>query len=107
MKTFDDLIFEPHPHAVALKQIYSSNPNISPYIEEMLDATQARMDFPNGYGISVLCGNQFYSNGRNTYEVGVMYQGRLIRYFPNDSVIGWQTKEEVSELIKEVQKLEE
>ena len=106
MKTFEDLVFKPHPHAINLKEVYAKVPHIDPYIQEIFDSTQARMDFPNGYGISVLCGIVFYSNGRDTYEVGVLYQGYLIKYFTDDSVIGWQTKEQVSEIMKKIQQIE-
>lgn len=107
MKTFDDLTFEPHPHAVNLKQIYAGHKNVDPYIESMFDGAQARMTFPNGYGISVLCGIQFYSNGRDTYEVGVFYKDCDTQFFPTGSVAGWKTKEEVTEIMKEVQELKE
>lgn len=88
MKTFEDLVFEPHPSAINVRRLYPRQCDRNPYIQAMCDATQARMDFPNGYGISVLCGPQFYSNGLDTYEVGVMYQGILVRYFTEDSVKG-------------------
>ena len=41
MKTFNDLIFEPHP----------------------LGGIIAHLFFDNGRGISVVCGSWFYSNG--------------------------------------------
>lgn len=107
MKTFKDLTFDPHPCTIALKRTFAHRCNIDPHMQEMCNATQARMDFPNGYTISVICGIQFYSNGRDTYEVGVLYQDRLIRYFEHDSVIGWQTEEQVTEIMKEVQELKE
>lgn len=107
MKTFKDLTYEPHPHAVALKEHYGKEPSIDPYIKEVLNGTQARMDFANSYGISVLCGILFYSNGRDTYEVAVLYEGELIRYFPEDSVRGWITADEVTEIMKEVQERKE
>ncbi len=103
LKTFEDLQFEPHPHAITLKGLYASQQNIDPYIEQMFEAVQAVMQFPNGYGISVLCGVQFYSNGRDTYEVGT-------RYCEEDGctkweVVGWKTREEVEEIMIELQKI--
>ena len=58
MKTFKDLKFEKHYY--------------SPFCKE---AKQAKMNFENGFGVSVLFGNCFYSNGRNTYEVAVLKNG--------------------------------
>lgn len=107
MKTFEDLVFEPHPSAINVKRLYPLQHDRDPYTQAMCEAAQARMDFPNGYGISVLFGIQFHSNGRDTYEVAVCYKGDLVRYFPEDSVRGWQTKEQVTELMLELQNKEE
>lgn len=61
---------------------------------------RARMNFNNGYGISVLLGKMFYSNGKNTYEVAVLYNNRLAY-----DVLGWQTAEQVTEIMSRVQDL--
>ena len=107
MKTFDDLEFHPHPHAIELERLLKETKDAGFRFNSWLNATQARMDFPNGYGISVLCGPQFYSNGIDRYEVGVMYKGRLFKYFPEDSVRGWQTKEQVTKIMKKVQQIKD
>lgn len=99
MKTFQDLIFEPHPCAIALKNAYAGHTDIDPYIEEMFSATQAILEFSNGYGISVVCGVQFYSNGHDTYEVCDLYQGNS-HY---DHVRGWLSADEVTLVMKEIQ----
>lgn len=106
-KTFKDLVFEPHPSAINAMRLYPRQHDRDPYTQAMCEAAQAHMDFPNGYGISVLFGVQFYSNGRDTYEVSVSYKGSLVCYFPEDSVRGWQTKEEVTKLMIEIQKEKE
>lgn len=87
-KTFDDLKFE----------YFCNNPDWK--------FKAAKMHFPNGYGVSVLLGNEFYSNGVDTYEVGVLKDGALCYDTPiaND-VLPNRTKEEVTEIMKEVQKL--
>lgn len=105
MKTFDDLQFEPHPTAVALKSLFSEKDMKDPYNQKLCDAAWARMDFPNGYGISVICGIQFYSNGLDTYEVAVLYEGLLTGFFPEDSVRGWQNRHQINEIMKKVQLL--
>lgn len=99
MKTFKDLTFQPHPCAIALKNAYAGQTNVDPYIKEMFGATQATMEFPNGYGISVVCGVQFYSNGHDTYEVCDLYQGSS-HY---GQVRGWLSADEVTRVMKEIQ----
>ena len=65
---------------------------------------QAILRFDNGYGVSVLRGNCFYSNGIDTYEVGVLNGDSLC--YPEefgDDVIGYVTAEQVTEIMKKVQ----
>lgn len=73
MKTFKDLQFDPHKVGVG---------------------THAQMYFDNGYGVSVVCGELFYSNGIDTYETDI-----------TSDVLGDQTADEVSEIMRRVQKL--
>ena len=84
-KTFEDLQFEQHP----------------------LGGNQARIDFNNGYGASVLLGNLFYSNGIDTYELAVFKNGHLCYDTEiTDDVIGRITKDEVTEILIKIQQLE-
>lgn len=95
MKTFKDLIFQPHP----LKKFSEEN-------------EQAIMFFPNGYGVSVLFGKQFYSNGIDTYELAVLkgdereynltYKTPITR-----DVLGNLTEGEVTQAMIKVQQLEQ
>lgn len=91
MKTFEDLKFEPHK-----------------YREE---ATQAIIFFGNDYGVSVLFGTPFYSDGINTYELAVIHRAGedsfVIKYDTDitDDVLGYITKEEVTKAMKKVQEL--
>ena len=86
IKTFKDLEFEPH--------------HLFP------DAKQAVMKFDNGYGVSVLIGKCFFSNGVNTYEVGILKDDYLCydTYITGD-VLGYQDEEEVTEIMRKVQEL--
>lgn len=89
MKTFQDLTFGQH-----------INPNIT-------DIIQARMEFSNGYGISVLLGGYgIYSNGVDTYEVAILHNGELC-YDSGlcDDVLGHQTESEITELMEKIQQL--
>lgn len=90
MKTFNDLVFGEH-----------INPNM------IKDTKQARMQFDNGYGISVLLGGKgIYSNGIDTYEVAILYDDELC-YDSGlcDDVLGHQTEGEITELMEKIQLL--
>lgn len=84
-KTFEDLKFKKHPYTFC---------------------KIAQINFPNKYGISVIFGKQAYSNGKDTYEVAVLYKKQLCYTSPiTDDVLGYQTKEEVTEIMKQIQDL--
>jgi len=93
MKTFKDLKFENHSVATA-------------EIERFNGAKQAIENFENGYGVSVLFGSCFYSNGIDTYEVAILF-GESITYNTEitDDVMGYLSKDEVSEIMAKVQLL--
>lgn len=87
MKHFEDLIFQKHPFSAR--------------------GIRASMYFPNGYGISVICGSEFYSNGIDTYEIAVLKEGEGICYdtpITND-VIGYLTRKEVDDIMEQIQGL--
>ena len=87
LKDFSDLVFEPHP--IGLK-----------------DHTQAKMTFDNGYGVSVICGTLFYSNGVDTYEVAVLKDKHVCcSTSVADDVLPRLSKEEVSEIMARVQRM--
>ena len=93
LKTFEDLVFKPHRLTLSTIPDYS---NIK----------HAVLDFDNGYSISVLFGNAFYSNGINTYEAAVLKDGTLCYDTPiTNDVIGYKTKEEITEIMKQIQEL--
>jgi hypothetical protein len=93
MKTFKDLKFENHSVATA-------------EIERFNGVKQAIENFENGYGVSVLFGSCFYSNGIDTYEVAILF-GESITYNTEitDDVMGYLSKDEVSEIMAKVQLL--
>ena len=97
MKTFDDLQFRP----------WLEGRDMSPSIASFGGydkARQAIMEFENGYGVSVLFGEAFYSNGIDTYEVAILKDGGLCYTTPlTDDVLGNQTRDEVEKILKEIQ----
>ena len=84
MKTFEDLVFTDHPFHERAKQ--------------------AILWFDNGYGVSVLLGARFYSNGSDTYEVAIMYDDQLT-YPMEDDVVGYLKAWEVTAYMDKVQRL--
>lgn len=87
MKTFKDLQFNPHPAIT------------------MGFHTQARLDFENGYGISVVTGSAAYC-GVGTYEVAIMKDGNLCYSTDiTDDVLGHQTPDEITEVMIKLQSL--
>jgi hypothetical protein len=88
MKAFKDLVFNPHP----------SDPNG--------DGIQARMEFDNGYGVSVICTPFSYGGRQGLYEMAVFHDGELTyTTVLGDDVKGWLTEDEVTELLKQIQEL--
>ena len=97
-KTFEDLDFHPWLDGRATFSI----------IPAYAEALQARLDFPNGYGVSVLFGEAFYSNGEDTYELAVIKDGDLVyppEVCPDVDVLGYITKDEVTEAMRKIQDL--
>ena len=105
-KTFDDLVFEDW----ARRQGYNQA-TMPPLFRAMFaEQKQAILEFENGYAISVLFGSTFYSDGISTYEVGIFGPNGELCCIPEimgeyDSVIGYQTKEQVTAIMKQVQDL--
>ena len=89
MKTFKDLKFKEHNLSMICK-----------------GAKHAEMNFENGFGVSVVIGSCFYSNGVNSYEVAVLKNGNLCYDSGlTKDVFGWLSASEVSDLMKKVQLL--
>jgi hypothetical protein len=86
MKTFDDLVFKPHPMGRG--------------------AVQARMDLGNDIEVSVVGGPGLYGNGTTSFEVAAFYKtlGKFVP-FENDDVSGWNSKEEVTKIINRLENL--
>ena len=89
MKTFKDLEFKQH----------SVDPTGKHAVIE---------DFGNGYGISVVSGGMFYTSENKPYEIAVLHKDSICYTTPiTDDVIGYQTAEQVTEIMKQIQELKE
>ena len=96
MKEFKDLLFKKHPNGFGFQSV---------------------MEFENGYGVSVVCGQFFYCSPKknlpdasmyHTYEVAIMEGGSLTYDTPiTDDVLGYLTPTEVTDVMKQVQSLVE
>ena len=100
LKQFKDLLFKQHEMA---KDAFLLS---SPIREEYMNAKHAIMQFENGYGVSVLKGTLFYSNGIDTYEVAVLdNNGICYNTSITNDVIGYVDADEVSNIMKRIQEL--
>ena len=57
MKTFKDLVFEPHPSGIG---------------------KLARIEFENGHGVSVVQGHIFLDNSSNLYDMAEIFNGEVV-----------------------------
>jgi hypothetical protein len=87
MKTFNDLVFKPHPIGRG--------------------AVQAKLDLGNDIEVSVVGGNGLYGDGKTSFEVAAFYK-TLRKFVPmpdGEDVSGWNSKEEVTKIINYLENL--
>lgn len=67
---------------------------------------QAKLDFPNGYGISVISGRGAYGDKDGPYECAVFNEGHLCYCTEiTGDVIGYCNEDKVSEIMQQIQQL--
>jgi hypothetical protein len=87
MKSFKDLVFNPHPnHMGGVQSIYN---------------------FENGYGVSVVRTPHTYGGSDGLYELAVLDKNGHLTYDTpiTDDVIGYLKAEEVTKIMQQVQML--
>ena len=87
MKTFDDLVFKPHPIGRG--------------------AVQARLDLGNDIEVSVFGGPGLYGDGETTFDVAAFYK-TLRKFFTmpdGEDVSGWNSKGKVTKIINYLENL--
>ena len=95
-KTFKDFEFEMHPILLDAKSQDTK--------EMFANSKHAVMEFENGYGVSVIFGEQFYSNGIDTYEVAILKDGSIChKTYITDYVVAYISEDEVTEIMRKVQ----
>lgn len=93
MKQFKDLQFYEHESVASYRAIG---------VEK--HALHAVMNFENGYGVSVILGDDYYSNGVDTYEVAILKDGGICHDTTiKNAILCHQTEEQVNEIIERVQ----
>jgi hypothetical protein len=71
---------------------------------DFMGISRAELNFPNGYGISVVTGTNTYSDA-GTYEVGILLNGGLCYDTPlTDDVLGYQSPSDIDTIIAELEK---
>lgn len=87
MKTFDDLLFK--------------------MMNEDIKWIRARLNFDNGYGVSVVRGPYSYGGQRGLYELAVLDSDGDVCYDTpiTDNVIGFLKPEDVTKYMIEIQEL--
>jgi hypothetical protein len=87
MKTFKDLKFVEHPSHI--------------------EGVQARIQFDNGYGASVVCSPYTYGGDKGLYELAVLdSEGHLTYATPvTDDVIGYLRDIDVTDVMEKIQQL--
>jgi hypothetical protein len=85
MKTFNDLTFTKHPNGID-------------------GAVQAKLVLDNNITLSVVGGSGLYGDGTESFEVGAWYNDTndWIRLSEHDDVIGWQSKEDINQIIQKL-----
>jgi len=85
MKTFKDLEFNQHPIGMGV---------------------QARMEFDNGFGVSVVNGPHTYGGDKGLYELAVFKDGEIHYDNPiaNGDVVGYLREEDVTDAMLVIQK---
>ena len=84
--TFNDLVFVPHPNGMG--------------------GVQCLIYTDNGYTISIVGGRGLYGDGVNTFEVACWKSDgdkEWIQLSPHDNVVGHRSKDEVMEIILNIE----
>jgi hypothetical protein len=86
MKTFNDLTFTKHPNG-------------------MNGAVQAKLILDNNITLSGVGGSGLYGDGIESFEVGAWHNDTndWIRLSDYDDVIGWQSKEDIDQIIQRLE----
>ena len=86
VETFNDLDFKPHSNGMG--------------------GVQARIQFDNGYGASVVKSSFSYGGNQGLYELAVLFEDNITYNTPiTDDVLGYLSEDDVTEHLKQIQEL--
>ena len=72
-------------------------------IEHDLGKFKRGLEFPNGYGVSVICTSYSYGGRDGLYELAVLDDGQITYSTPiTDDVIGFLNETQVTEIMHKV-----
>lgn len=63
----------------------------------------AQIDLPNDLHVSVITGPSHYCDPHRTYEVAMFHHDDMLQLTPHDTVLGWQTPEDIDTLLVQAQ----
>lgn len=95
--SFSDIEFKPY--------FTEEEVNFIKKLKLMKDADkymQGVVEFENGFGVSVLLGQLFHSDGEDTYGVAVTYDGHIINRYNEQWVECFLNRDEVEKLMNNV-----
>jgi hypothetical protein len=77
--------------------------------QHSLGGIQILVEFPNHYGASIVGGQEgLYGDGVRTFEIGILHNDSLCYSTPiSDDVLGYQTPQEVTEVLQSISQLPE
>jgi len=89
------------------KPRFKDTPDIDfAFMGNIREAKYAKIGFDNGHGASILCGDMFYSNGVDTYELAVMNNNEICYDTPiTDDVCGYLNQDELMQTLEDISKL--
>lgn len=102
-KTFDDLRFEVSEAALSLKEITKGNYYTDPCILDMMEVEEAKLKFPNGWGIQVLWHKNKHQKSEEEFLVYFMYGPTFCEELGDNGHETCHSREEVSNIMKWMQ----
>jgi hypothetical protein len=75
----------------------------------LVGGTHAVVQFPNGFGASVVTGHMFYTDALHPFEIAVLTSDGHLTYDTHitDDVLGYLTLDEANDILRQIQDLEE
>lgn len=94
--TFRDLIFSEDSISKSARDTLTKNKDIQDMLKDYLTSLSnhksARIEFDNGYFISVKFGKMYYSNGIDTYEVYSNLDNNVLEYLTSEQITEYMIK---------------